>query len=339
MCDFASFMVRLNKNKLEIKRWDWRSHSVTIAAHDLVITRKEEWSEAEWLKDDPKSLLIRHTDIEKEDQLRAAIVAQYPTRKDLVRAFSGKVTTKNGDFYCADVLGKAHCDDGPAVKKGDYEEWYRHGLLHRIGGPAITSVSKKAWYENGELHRVDGPAAEYITGEKRWYIKGKLHRNNGPALANNYDETWYQEGKIHREDGPATIRKNFFDGKLSLTWSLKDYIGRKGDLPTLIHISPSSIVLSWQNTVGFRQRENGPAHIVYLIGKTKKNNKVVYVTHIEKNWYKKGKIVKTRLSKKFADKYEFPKILGLPKDLTIRPKTLNNLMWMKKYTSDKAQKA
>jgi hypothetical protein len=43
-----------------------------------------------------------------------------------------------------------HREGGPALIFFDgYEEWYRHGNLHREDGPATQFRNKKSWYIDG----------------------------------------------------------------------------------------------------------------------------------------------------------------------------------------------
>ena len=102
--------------------------------------------------------------------------------------------------------GQLHCEDGPAVKDDDIEEWYINGQYHREDGPALITESSEEWYQHGKLHRVGGPARTIrgeINGTEEWYINGELHREDGPAHVSPRNIKWYKHGQLHRENGPA----------------------------------------------------------------------------------------------------------------------------------------
>lgn len=61
-----------------------------------------------------------------------------------------------GVFTKHDDEGLLHCDDGPAVIRGEgYKEYYTHGKLHRLDGPAIEftirgkMLNNSSWYIDG----------------------------------------------------------------------------------------------------------------------------------------------------------------------------------------------
>lgn len=70
--------------------------------------------------------------------------------------------------------GEYHREDGPAIKKKDYELWFLNGKLHRFDGPAAQYYNgDKSWWLSGFKHREDGPAVEWADGYKAWFINGK----------------------------------------------------------------------------------------------------------------------------------------------------------------------
>lgn len=86
MSDFASFMVQLDGKTLRVAKWDWQSHSQTCKALRITRSKAWQWSQAAWVG---RGLYVWHTDQERGDALKAAILAQYPTRADLLGAHAG----------------------------------------------------------------------------------------------------------------------------------------------------------------------------------------------------------------------------------------------------------
>ena len=134
-----------------------------------------------------------------------------PVQKKTNKSVSPVFTVKGGVEtwrLSGDVL---HREDGPALRGGGVERWYRLGKLHRLDGPAVIADNGlyQHWYRYGKRHREDGPA---IVDEREgivWYHLGKIHRVEGPAvvLVNGF-MAWYRSGKLHREGGPAVMKQD-----------------------------------------------------------------------------------------------------------------------------------
>lgn len=49
------------------------------------------------------------------------------------------------------AANQIHCDDGPAMKDGDHQRWFKNGACHRTDGPAIIHASGvKEFWENSK---------------------------------------------------------------------------------------------------------------------------------------------------------------------------------------------
>ena len=106
MCDFLSVLINPDCDKeLKIYVDDLRSHSETVAAHKL---KPEQYREVEWTADTEKSLSVRclPTDGDHDENwYRACILAEFPTRKQLIKHCLNKLPSKIGGAL--DVRG---CD-------------------------------------------------------------------------------------------------------------------------------------------------------------------------------------------------------------------------------------
>ena len=73
--------------------------------------------------------------------------------------------------------GKRHREGGPShiFQNGDLN-WHQNDVLHREDGPAIMRRDYCEYWIEGELHREDGPAIEWYSdkykGRNKWYFKG-----------------------------------------------------------------------------------------------------------------------------------------------------------------------
>lgn len=138
-----------------------------------------------------------------------------------------------------EVQGKLHREDGPALTRGQREEWYWNGIRHRVGGPAVKDPSQgvEMWYQNGEHHRSDGPATilESVspdgTGSRSrtltWYYLGLRHNAYGPADictedGRIYREQYYIAGQRHRIDGPAYVEYDHNGNESEIRWYIRD---------------------------------------------------------------------------------------------------------------------
>ena len=83
MCDFASFLVT---NTGEILVYDMFSHSNTVEHYKL---KPETYREAEWLYNDPESLIIRTLDTDSIvfKKAKESIINLYPTRQDFLNKY------------------------------------------------------------------------------------------------------------------------------------------------------------------------------------------------------------------------------------------------------------
>jgi hypothetical protein len=85
------------------------------------------------------------------------------------------VVRSTTEFQKHDAEGALHCDDGPAMRtiNGD-EYWFKHGKLHRIDGPArVWKDGSKEWWVHGKVHRTDGPAVCGPWGPSQWFVGGR----------------------------------------------------------------------------------------------------------------------------------------------------------------------
>lgn len=95
------------------------------------------------------------------------------------------------DEYLID--DRRHRSDGPAcimyrVDDGGnvyrdivvFQQWHKHGLLHRVDGPAVEEI-----LENGNIRW------------QEWFVDGKKHRTDGPASIDYYEDG---EGKINYQE-------------------------------------------------------------------------------------------------------------------------------------------
>ena len=129
--------------------------------------------ESEWTADDDGlSLAVRVEDAEDTNAYRAAILSDYPTRRDLLHAIT-----------------EGRAPRGTKV-------WWRDGKLHRDDGPAYVGADgSKEWWRDDKRHRDDGPACEYVDGTKEWWRDGKRHRDDGPAYVGaNGTKEWWRDG-------------------------------------------------------------------------------------------------------------------------------------------------
>ena len=205
MCEYVSFCVPRIKEEesycLQIFTGNLCSHAGIEAGWNL---KAGKYREAEWTKNDSgESLVVRVETNEKDSSYKAAILAEFPTRKKLIQSI--KIGKADGNKYWY-KKGELHRKDGPAVEHANgSKEWYKEGTLHREDGPAMEYANgDKEWWKEGKLHREDGPAVEFANGAKVWYKEGLCHREDGPAVeCENGTKHWYKEGIRHREDGPA----------------------------------------------------------------------------------------------------------------------------------------
>ncbi len=160
---------------------------------------------------------------------------------------------------------------GPAVVRRDgktghvvYEEYDRHGKMHRLDGPAVIlydrktgRVSYEEYRQEGEIHREgDGPAIVETnpnTGlpvKECYYSDGELNRANGPARLlydrnGNLDHvSYWQYGQRHRDpkEGPAEIdwegpsrtvaRQTYWVNGMRVGEPVRRAVARPGKLPT-----------------------------------------------------------------------------------------------------------
>lgn len=143
MCEYISFLVD-KQGRLYFGKLD--SHDGIEAGHGL---RPGDYREAEWTAEEPTALSVRVEEGEDPNYYRAMILAEYPTRSDMI---AGQIIGKNGI--------------------GTYYYWC--GDLHREDGPAIERIDgEKSWYWAGECHREDGPAVEHADGSREWYWAGE----------------------------------------------------------------------------------------------------------------------------------------------------------------------
>ena len=125
MCEFVSFVVTKDGRLLA---GHLTSHAGIEAGWGL---KPGEYREAEWTHDDDgDSLTVRVEDGEDPNWYKAIVLAQCPTRRDLLaRLTVGK--TDEATYHYRD--GKLHRDgDKPACIWADgTKEWYRDGERQR----------------------------------------------------------------------------------------------------------------------------------------------------------------------------------------------------------------
>jgi len=146
MCHFVSFVI--HRTDFEIFAGELNSHAGIEEGWGL---KSDSYREAEWTQDDSgESLRVRVTKEEDESSFRAAMLARFPKRSDLL------------EWITLGKTDKATCH-------------YNYGKLHREDGPAVEYADgSKEWWWAGELHREDGPAVEYADDRKEWYWAGEL---------------------------------------------------------------------------------------------------------------------------------------------------------------------
>ena len=166
MCHYASFLID-KRGRLYFGRLD--SHSGIEAGHGL---KPGSYREAEWTGEGPDSLTVRVEEGEDPNWYRAMILAEYPTRSDLL---SGAIVGRADDTVYHYFDGQLHREDGPAIEcVNGHKEWYWADQRHREDGPAVERADgTKIWYWADQLHREDGPAVELVNGDKEWWLNGQ----------------------------------------------------------------------------------------------------------------------------------------------------------------------
>lgn len=197
MCQYLSFLT----NK-EGKVWVGylNSHSGVAAAYNLA---PGTYREAEWTGEDEHSLGVRVEDGENENEYRAAILAKYPWRVDLVKSI---------------VRGEA-MDPETDLKA---VRLYSNGVLHSEVEPAVTfSDGGRMWYKHGLIFRQDGPSLENVPS---WRIAGTLIPASMRPIFNNPDgrcTAWVRQSGAAAAGGLVFYRQDrvavkWEDGSVSL---------------------------------------------------------------------------------------------------------------------------
>ena len=70
------------------------------------------------------------------------------------------ITANNShkDYVLVDDALYVHCDNGPAISRGNLKIWFNHGKLHRDNGPAIEFPMGSQWWKHGKLIKNEGNA-------------------------------------------------------------------------------------------------------------------------------------------------------------------------------------
>lgn len=96
-------------------------------------------------------------------------------------------------------------------------EYYHKNLLHNPSGPAVIKGNHQEWWYYGMKHRKNKPAIIYEDGSCEWWFYGMRHRKkNKPAIKIMgygfnvgviHEEYWFYD-KLHRTNGPAVCRSD-----------------------------------------------------------------------------------------------------------------------------------